>query len=145
MPVQTNTSLFNKNNFDHICTASNFDNGTQNHGFWDRFFEADVMVGTRRPGTGQNMKIYEKRIQLRNVHKYQNLPTMCRIPIFLDETGCILNEKMMPDLTAMVPELKLERKLWTIYISKEKCENPGMRVLTRMVGGITGDGINFAS
>ena len=51
----------------------------------------------------------------------------------------------MPDLTAMVPELELDRKFWTIYISKEKCEKPGMRVLTGRVGGITGDGINFAS
>jgi hypothetical protein len=25
--------------------------------------------------------------------------------IFLDETGCILNEKMMPDVTITVPEL----------------------------------------
>jgi hypothetical protein len=27
---------------------------------------------------------------------------------FLDKTGCILNEKMMPDITIMVPELEID-------------------------------------
>jgi hypothetical protein len=30
--------------------------------------------------------------------------------IFLDETGGILNEKMMPDVTIMVPELEIDKK-----------------------------------
>jgi hypothetical protein len=34
---------------------------------------------------------------------------MCRIHIFLDETVHILNEKMMPDLTVMVPELEISK------------------------------------
>jgi hypothetical protein len=29
---------------------------------------------------------------------------ICQHHVFLDETECILNEKMMPDVTAMVPE-----------------------------------------
>jgi hypothetical protein len=55
---------------------------------------------------------------------------MYRIHIFLDETGCVLNEKMMPDLTVMVPELEIDRQLVNIYISEEKCDGPGMRILT---------------
>jgi hypothetical protein len=30
--------------------------------------------------------------------------------IFLYETGCVLNEKMMPDVAAMVPELEADKK-----------------------------------
>jgi hypothetical protein len=30
--------------------------------------------------------------------------------IFLDETGCILNEKMMPDINITVPELEIDKK-----------------------------------
>jgi hypothetical protein len=30
--------------------------------------------------------------------------------IFLDETVCILNEKMMPDVTIKVPELEINKK-----------------------------------
>jgi hypothetical protein len=30
--------------------------------------------------------------------------------IFLDESGCILNEKMMPDVTITVPELEIQKK-----------------------------------
>jgi hypothetical protein len=29
--------------------------------------------------------------------------------MFLDETGCILNEKMMPDVTITVPELEIDK------------------------------------
>jgi hypothetical protein len=40
-----------------LLTVSPYPLGPKKH----RFFEADVMVGTRRPGKGQNMEIYEKR------------------------------------------------------------------------------------
>jgi hypothetical protein len=60
---------------------------------------------------------------------------MCRIHMFLDETGCVLNEKMMPDLTVMAPELEIERKVSNIYISTEKCDGPGARILTGWGGG----------
>jgi hypothetical protein len=50
---------------------------------------------------------------------------MFRIHGILDETGCVLNKKMMPDLTVMVTELEIDRKKTTKYISKEKCEGPG--------------------
>jgi hypothetical protein len=36
---------------------------------------------------------------------------MYRIHIFLDEAGCILNEKMMPDITIMVPQLEIDKTL----------------------------------
>jgi hypothetical protein len=35
---------------------------------------------------------------------------MCRSHKFLDETGCILNEKMMPDVTITAPELEIDKK-----------------------------------
>jgi hypothetical protein len=34
----------------------------------------------------------------------------------LDETGCVLNEKMMPDVTVMVPELEIDRKVLKMFI-----------------------------
>jgi hypothetical protein len=65
------------------------------------------MVGTRKPGKGQNMEFNETE--------------MYRNPIFLDETGCIMNEKMMPDLTIMVPELEIVKNSLTFNISMHKC------------------------
>jgi hypothetical protein len=35
---------------------------------------------------------------------------MSRKHIFLNEAGCILNEKTMPDVTIMVPELEIAKK-----------------------------------
>jgi hypothetical protein len=64
-------------------------------------------VGTRRPGKGQNMEINEKRIHVRNVYKYTKPPNMYRNQMFPNEIGCILNEKMMPDVSIMVPELEI--------------------------------------
>jgi hypothetical protein len=55
--------------------------------------------------------------------------------MFLDETGCVLNEKMMPDLTVMAPELEIERNISNIYISTEKCGGPGARILSGWGGG----------
>jgi hypothetical protein len=49
---------------------------------------------------------------------------MYRNHIFLDETGCVLNEKMMPDLTVMLPELGIDRKISKIFISNEKRMSP---------------------
>jgi hypothetical protein len=46
---------------------------------------------------------------------------MCRIQVLLDETGRVLNEKMMPDLTVMIPELEIVKQISNINISKEKC------------------------
>jgi hypothetical protein len=42
--------------------------------------------------------------------------------MFLDETGCILNEKMMPDVTMMVPELEIDKKISKTNISMDKLE-----------------------
>jgi hypothetical protein len=39
--------------------------------------------------------------------KTTNDHTCIEIKYCLDETGCILNEKMMPDVTIMVPELEI--------------------------------------
>jgi hypothetical protein len=55
---------------------------------------------------------------------------ICQIRILLDETGCVLNEKMMPDVTVMVPELEIDRKVSKINVSNEKCGGPGPRILT---------------
>jgi hypothetical protein len=41
---------------------------------------------------------------------------------------------MMPDLTEMVPELEIDRKVSNIDISKEKCDGPG-------TCGLTGGGV----
>jgi hypothetical protein len=41
--------------------------------------------------------------------------------IFLDETGCVLNEEMMPDATVMVPDLEIGKKVSQIVFSGEKC------------------------
>jgi hypothetical protein len=38
--------------------------------------------------------------------------------MFLDETGCILNEKMMPDVTMMVPDRKPIVQ-WTNVVEQE--------------------------
>jgi hypothetical protein len=40
--------------------------------------------------------------------------------IFLDETGCILNEKMMPDVAITVPELEIVKNTSDINISTKK-------------------------
>jgi hypothetical protein len=66
------------------------------------------MVGTRRPGKGQNMEINAQRKLVENVVKYNknftNVWKSC-----LNETGCMLNEKMMPDVTVMVPDLDMAK------------------------------------
>jgi hypothetical protein len=60
---------------------------------------------------------------------------MSRVHIFLDETGCVLNEKMMPYVTVMVPELEIDRKIKKMYISKEKSAGPGPCILIGGEGG----------
>jgi hypothetical protein len=40
--------------------------------------------------------------------------------IFLDETECILNEKMMPDATVMVPDLEIGKKVSNIVVFGRK-------------------------
>jgi hypothetical protein len=49
---------------------------------------------------------------------------MFRIHIFLDETRCGLNEKMLPDLTVMVPEREIDRRLSNINISRKNAMVP---------------------
>jgi hypothetical protein len=87
----------------------------------------DFSKRTSWPEKGQNMEVNEKQ---RNVYNYKQCSNMYRIHIVLDETGCVLNEKMMPDLTVMVPELEIDRQISKIHISNEKCTGPGMRALT---------------
>jgi hypothetical protein len=53
--------------------------------------------------------------------------------IFLDETGCVLNEKMMPDVIAMAPELEMGKNISNIDVSKKKCG--GTPVLHTRFGG----------
>jgi hypothetical protein len=51
----------------------------------------------------------------------RNLPKIDQNHIFRDETGCILNEKMMPDVTIMVPELEVGKQISKTNISMDKC------------------------
>jgi hypothetical protein len=37
----------------------------------------------------------------------------------LDEAGCILNEKMMPDVPVLVPELEISKKVSNIEVPKK--------------------------
>jgi hypothetical protein len=53
----------------------------------------------------------------------QSNPKTDQTQIFLDETGCISNEKMMPDVTMMVPELEIDRKVLKLHISMDKSRN----------------------
>jgi hypothetical protein len=69
------------------------------------------MVGTRKPGKGQNMEIHKKGARVYNVYEYKKFLSMYRIHVCLNETGCVLNEKMMPDITIIVPELEIVLKL----------------------------------
>jgi hypothetical protein len=90
------------------------------------------VVGTRRPEKGQNMKSMKNGdfLYTTNVLK------------FLDKTGCVPNEKMMPDVAVMVPELEIDRKVSNLYISEEKFTGPGACILTgrgRGVGGVITD------
>jgi hypothetical protein len=39
--------------------------------------------------------------------------------IFLDETGCVLNEKMMPDVAVMVPDLEIHKNMSKVCISQQ--------------------------
>jgi hypothetical protein len=42
--------------------------------------------------------------------------------MFLDETGCILNEKMMPDVAITVPELEIVKNRSKPNMSMDKLE-----------------------
>jgi hypothetical protein len=41
---------------------------------------------------------------------------VCEIRILLNETGCVLNEKMMLDVTVIVPELEIDRKVGQVPV-----------------------------
>jgi hypothetical protein len=45
---------------------------------------------------------------------------MCQDQVFLDETGCVLNEKMMPDATVIVPDLEIGKKISKIIVFGRK-------------------------
>jgi hypothetical protein len=87
-------------------------------------------VGTRRPGRGRNMEIKEHKhfcemySNPKHLFKmYTNLKrdqTCVKITDFLDETGCILNEKMTPDVTVTVPDFEIGKKNWKINFSRDK-------------------------
>jgi hypothetical protein len=60
---------------------------------------------------------------------------MYQTHIFLDEAGRILNEKMMPDLTVMVPKLT-ERYRKSIFLRKN------VLVPERLLGGRGAGGVS---
>jgi hypothetical protein len=51
----------------------------------------------------------------------QQIPETYRIQIFLDETGCVLNEKMMRGVTIMVLELEVGEEVSKTDISMDMC------------------------
>jgi hypothetical protein len=53
------------------------------------------------------------------LHK-EKMTKMDQHYIILDETGCILNEKMMPDVTIKVPDLELANYTSDINVSTKK-------------------------
>jgi hypothetical protein len=64
------------------------------------------MVGTRRPGKGRNMETIKTTTCAKCI-QVQTIIKRCIEFIFINETGRILNEKMMPDVTIMVLELDI--------------------------------------
>jgi hypothetical protein len=50
--------------------------------------------------------------------------------IVLDETGCVLNEKMMPDATIMVPDLEIGKKVSKINVFKRNVVVPRYCIIT---------------
>jgi hypothetical protein len=48
---------------------------------------------------------------------------MYRIHVFLDETWCVLNEKMMPDITITVPQLDIDKNMTKTNISMDKLKS----------------------
>jgi hypothetical protein len=36
--------------------------------------------------------------------------------VFLNDTGCVLNEKLMPDATVMVPDLEFGKKISNVDV-----------------------------
>jgi hypothetical protein len=68
------------------------------------------MVGTRRPGKGQNMEINEKHAlseMYTNAYKVTKNWSNSNISGW---NWYILNEKMTPDVTITVPELEIDKK-----------------------------------
>jgi hypothetical protein len=63
--------------------------------------------------------------------------------IFLDETGCVLNEKMMPDATIMVPDLEIGKKVSNIDVFGKKCG--GTPVLHNRYDGYKNDTAMYLS
>jgi hypothetical protein len=74
----------------------------------------------RIPGKGQNMEINEKHALFWNVYICKQILKIDKNHICLDETGCILNEKMMPDVTITVSELEIDKNTSDINISTKK-------------------------
>ena len=103
------------------------------------------MVGMGKTRKGQNMEINNKSMVYNDFGKRikpKKWSNMYQNQLFLDETGCVLNKKMMPDVTVMVPELEIDRKVSNLYIYEEKFTGPGACILTgrgRGVGGVITD------
>jgi hypothetical protein len=61
------------------------------------------MVGTRKPGKAQNIEFNRKTQSFLNeLQRMTN--SVSKSQIFTQNWGCIPNEKMMPDVTIVVPE-----------------------------------------
>jgi hypothetical protein len=55
-----------------------------------------------------------------NKSKRESTQTCKKYLIVLDETGCVLNEKMMPDATEMVPDFEIGKKVSKIHVFGRK-------------------------
>jgi hypothetical protein len=104
--------------------ASHFDSGTRNRGCRYSLFEADVMAGTNRPGKGQNVEINEHlpgnwhftNIQTQTMTKHVSKSHMS------GWNWVRPDEKMMPDVTVMFPDLALgQNKITNVDVFMRKC------------------------
>jgi hypothetical protein len=68
------------------------------------------------PGRARTWKSMKNQHLFEMYTNTKNAQTIYRIHIFLDETGCVLNEKMVPDVTIMVPELEIANLLFCFKI-----------------------------
>jgi hypothetical protein len=73
------------------------------------------MVG--RPGKGQNKEIQENCCCLISI---ETITKRYQDQVFPNETWRILNERMMPDATAMAPELEIGKHVRKFNVSRNE-------------------------
>jgi hypothetical protein len=76
------------------------------------------MVGTRRPGRARTRKSMNNEFEM---HTDTRKSQTDRNHIFLNHGGCILNEKMIPDVIILVPELEFVKHESKTNVPMYKC------------------------